>query len=356
MILREINFQGFRNLADLKLNFAEDFNFFIGNNAAGKTNLLEAIFYVCVASSFRAREERSLIRFNNDFLRVDAATDGKKASIYLDKDKKRLTLQGNEVHKLSDYIGWLGVTLLSIEDIWILRGSPARRRSFLDWTIAKFTPSFVVDSTEYRKIVRQRNKALQQANENGDVDLLDVFDEQLINYGNAIYKKREENLPELKKHISEIGSELGLKKLDFEYKATCPDMEITRNILEGMRNKEIAFGQTLVGPHRDDLQFSIEGHSTKYYASEGEERAAAISLKLAEAEILHEKKGDRPILLIDEVGPELDYAKKETLINLFEGQVFYASTQMPQLTKLKNQIKNNVFKIERGCIEISAKN
>jgi DNA replication and repair protein RecF len=355
MILKKLIYQGFRNLSDKELDFTEDFNFVIGNNGAGKTNLLEAIFYVGLASSFRVKEEKNLIRTDEQFLRIDAQTDDNRAVIYLDNSKKKLMLQGNEVHRLSNYIGWLGITILSIEDIWIIHGVPARRRGYLDWVIIKISPSYLSNMIEYRKILRQRNKVLQSAHENGNPALLDVFDEQLIKYANEIYRERRRILPELKKYITVTGSELGLKKLDITYQSNCPNMELTQDILGKLREKELIFGYTLAGPHRDDLLFWIDGHLLKNYASEGEERTAAISSKMAEAEIYYNKTGKRPILLLDEVAAELDEVKRETLLKLLKGQIFYASTQLPQYVHIQ-QKRHRIFLVKRGIIEVSAKN
>ncbi len=342
-------------MADAELEFADDFNFIIGENGAGKTNLLEAIFYVGLASSFRVHEERSLIGSDRQFLRVGAEANGKKAIIYLDDKKKKLMIQDNEVHRLSDFIGWLGITFLSIEDIWIIRGSPAKRRSFLDWVIAKISPIYCANLIEYRNILRQRNSVLQSSNENGDMSLLEILDEQLIETGNEIYEARETHLPELRKNIMNIGADFSLEKLDFSYQSTCPDMKLDHHTLKKARQKEILYGHTIVGPHRDDLLFSINSHPLKYFASEGEERAAAVSLKLAESELMYGRTGKRPILLLDEVAAEFDHTKKESLLNLLKGQIFYASTQQPKFAHMR-QKKYHIFSVKRGVFEISAKN
>jgi len=355
MGLERINYQGFRNLADAELRFADDFNFIIGQNGAGKTNLLEAIFYVGLASSFRVHEERSLIRSDSQFLRVNAVANGKRAVVYLDTERKKLMIQGNEVHRLSDFIGWLGITFLSIDDIWIIRGSPAKRRAFLDWAIAKVSPIYYAQVTEYRTIVRQRNKVLQSAHENGDVGLLDILDEQLIKTGNEIYGTREAHLPELKKNIKQIGADLGLENLEMSYESTCPDMRLSQSTLRTARQKEMLWGHTIVGPHRDDLLFSINDHPLKHFASEGEERAAAVSLKLAESEYLYKKTGVRPILLLDEVAAEFDSMRRESLLNLLQGQVFYASTQLPKFTHLQKK-RYTIYSVKRGIFEVSTKN
>lgn len=356
MVLREIDYQGFRNLVDSRLEFAEEFNFIIGENGAGKTNLLEAIFYVGLASSFRVREERNLINVDKQYLRINARTNGKNASVYLDSDKKKLTLQGNDVQRLSDFVGWIGITVLSIEDIWIVRGSPSKRRSFLDWTMTKMSPSYLADLMEYRKILRQRNKVLQSADEIGDLGLLDIFDEQLMQYGNRIYEEREKNIPALKRYVASMSAHFGLDNVDIDYASSCSGMRIDQDILTEVRQKELMFGQTIVGPHRDDLIFLMHDRPLKYFASEGEERAVAISLKLAEAEMLSTKAGDRPILLLDEVAAELDNKRREILLSLLKGQVFYASTHMPQFTKINQQRQCKTFEMKRGEVEVSKTN
>jgi DNA replication and repair protein RecF len=216
MVLKKLKYQGFRNLADAELEFADNFNFIIGKNGAGKTNLLEAIFYVGLASSFRIREEQNLIRIGEPFLRVDAETEDMRAIVYFDGQKKKLTLHGNEVRRLSNYVGWLGITTLSIEDIWMVRGAPSRRRAFIDWTIAKTSTVYLSNLIEYRKILRQRNRILQNGGDNKDSDVLELFDEQLIRTGNEIYRKRADFLPKLREHITAFGQELGLQKLTFD--------------------------------------------------------------------------------------------------------------------------------------------
>lgn len=355
MALLKIRYQGFRNLADTELLFADTFNFIVGDNGAGKTNLLEAIYYVGLASSFRAKEEKSMICRTSDHLRVDAEAQGKRAAVYLDSNRKKLTLGGNDVQRLSDYIGWLGVTLLSIEDIWLIRGSPARRRSFLDWMIAKISPRYCGALTEYKKIIRQRNRALQIANETGKHDVLDVFDDQMTRTGNEIYAMREDFMPHIKEHVTGSGTALGLKKLNVSYASSCHDMRLDPEVLGKVRLKEIMRGHSIIGPHRDDLIFTLEGHRLQDFASEGEERSAAIALRLAEAEILYNRTGTRPIMLLDEVTAELDHTRRNAVLGLLNGQIFYASTQLPQFAgSLEN--KYHVFAAQRGHFEISSKN
>ena len=354
MVLKKIKYQGFRNLVDAELEFTDDFNFIIGKNGTGKTNLLEAIFYAGLGSSFRVREEEHMIRIGESFLRVDAETENISAAVFYDGHKKKLILQGNEVRRLSNYVGWLGLVILSIEDIWMVRGGPSRRRSFMDWTIAKISAVYLSNLIEYRRILRQRNSILQNGDEN-NYEVLQLFNEQLIKTGNEIYRERAAFLPKLKDTITVFGNELGLQKLTLGYRSTCPDMHLNEKVLNRIRSRELIVGHTLVGPHRDDLIFSIKDRPLKDYASEGEERAGVISMKLAEAEILYKETGQRPILILDEVGAELDRDKIEILLGLLKGQIFYASTQLPGFSHGGGQ-KNKYFTIERGSIEVSPEN
>lgn len=340
-------------MRDAEIQFAEDFNYVTGDNGAGKTNLLEAIFYACNASSFRESEDRSLIRFGAECLRVEAEADGDRSgAVYADASRKRITLGGRHVSRISDFIGWLSVTVMSIDDIWIVRGSPARRRAFLDWTIAKLSATYAADLAEYRKVVFQRNRFLQAYRDSGSDKLFEVFDERLIESGNEIYKKREAKLPEIRKRFAEFGQQFSSKGFDINYQSSCANMRLDADFLGRVRPREIALGQTVAGPHRDDLVFLINGRSMRTYASEGEERAASISLKLAEAEMLFQARGERPVLLLDEVGAELDLTKREILQDLVKGQVFYASTQLPASNPGAGS-RCRWFCIKDGTVEVS---
>ncbi len=356
MVLANIEYQGFRNLKDASVEFNHSMNLVVGANAAGKTNLLEAIFFAAFASSFRAHEDRNLIRFNENYMRVKASTSEKTGSVFYNGDKK-LTLDGLVKQRLSDYVGWLLVTILSLEDIWLVRSAPARRRAFLDWLLAKLTPLYLHDLGEYRKILRQRNRALQMVRENGDESLLDVYDEQLVTMANKIYIERNKTMPELSATAGRVADELGLKRLTVDYVSTCPSMTLTGEALRKSRHREILWGETTIGPHRDDIAFALNSKDLKCFASEGEERLAVIALKLAEAEMLYARTHQQPVLLLDEVAAELDENRKKTFLALVgelikreQGQVFYASTRIPDFLE-PNHYKT--INVTDGEIEVS---
>jgi len=353
-MLKKINYQGFRNLTDGNLNCVNGFNFIIGDNGAGKTNLLEAIFYVSCASSFRIREEKNLITADRTYLRINAQSNGTEASIYLDNDQKKLTLGGNEIHRLSEYLGWVSVTILSIDDIWLVRGAPAKRRSYLDWLIAQLKPSYISTLSEYRRTIQQRNRLLIEMKTNDTGDLIDSFNEKYINLANDIYSIRARYFPKIKEKVRYYGDQFELNKLDLEYQSSVPDMKIDQKTLDRNRSREIIFGHTLIGPHRDDILLKIDQNPCRNYASEGEERAISIALRLSEAEMLHDQNGDRPVLLLDEIGAELDETKRTKIFSMIGGQVFYASTKLPSYNFQDHPFQ--VINVMRGSLEISTKN
>lgn len=349
MILRSIEYQGFRNLTDDRLEFSGVFNVFNGENGAGKTNLLEAIFYACVASSFRVKDERNLIRINHDCLRLTARSDSRTAQVFFNGEK-RLLLQGQPVKSLNEYIGWLPVTILSLEDIWIIRGAPVKRRSFLDWLITKLNPSYLTSLAEYRRVLRQRNRVLQTARFEGDPGLLDAYDEQLVRLGNELYRERSRHMPGLFQRTVDRAGRLGLRDLQAVYESTCPDRTMTVEQLRRVRANELKWGETTVGPHRDDIRFLVAGRPIRDFASEGEERTAAIALKLAEIDLLQAKAGAPPIILMDEATAEFDERRVSALLAMLHGQIFYSSTRPPDFPIAGDGRR---FRVAGGRLEVS---
>lgn len=353
MGLQALSIQGFRNLTDTTVSFSKHFNFFSGNNGAGKTNLLEAIYVAGTASSFRARENRMLIKNGTPYFRVEAHADMTNASIYYDGTRRKLMRAGNEVKRLSEYVGWLGITMLSIEDLWIVRGAPVQRRSFFDWLIAKASPRYLDDLIEYRKLVSQRNRVLQSIRNNGNQGVLDAYNERYIALSNRVYQERKHFMPVLRACVVEISGQLGLNRFEIDYHSTCPEMNIDRTQIERVYDREVHYGRTVIGPHRDDLHFSLEGQILQHFASEGQERAAAISLKLAEASIIERNTGQRPLLVLDEASGELDTLKRKHLLDLLDGQVFYASTRFPSHIPVGSR-ECAYFTVQGGTIETAS--
>lgn len=346
-MLQELEYKGFRNLIDRRLEFSEHFNLFTGANGAGKTNLLEAIFFSAYATSFRTNEERNLLKFNEPFLRVEARSERNEASVFYNGEKK-VFLGGNERHRLVEFIGWIQITVMSLDDIWIIRGAPSKRRAFLDWLISKFNLNYAFNLSEYRRILRQRNSLLRKANEGVDLELLDVLNEQIVHYGNELYKERARILPKLKEKIAEIGESLGINQLNIDYHTSCPEMCLNIDLLKERESDDLRLGETTVGPHRDDFSIVGNRYPLKNFASEGEIRLSALALKITEAKLLQEKSGEKPILLLDEVASELDERRKTMLFKNLEGQIFYATVREDNYIK---KLTTKRFSVQEGRIE-----
>ncbi len=347
MILQEIEFEGFRNLLDGRILFCGGLNIITGENGSGKTNLLEAIFFSAYGTSFRTNDDKNMVKFNNPYMKVSGISSEVKASVFYNGTKKFI-INGNEKERLSDYVGWLPVVVMSLNDIWIIRGAPAKRRSFLDWLLIKSHPVYGANLNEYKKILRQRNLLLQQ--ENLDISLLDVYNEQFIYWANLIYTERKKILPVFKKMLELKGKEIGLGEISFEYISSCPDMELTLNDLKKIEPLEFNRGETLLGPHRDDFTIQINGYPAKQFSSEGESRIIALLLKLIEGEIIRQKINQEPIFLLDEVTIELDRIYRKKFFEMIKGQIFYATVD--GLDDINNQDKKT-FIVKRGSVAVS---
>ncbi|MEO0137115.1 MAG: DNA replication and repair protein RecF [candidate division WOR-3 bacterium] len=346
MILQELEYEGFRNLMDAKLSFCAGLNIITGDNGAGKTNLLEAIFFSAYGTSFRTHDDRNMVKFNAPFMRVTGFAPTTMATIFYNGTKK-LAINGNEKQRLSEYIGWLPCVVMSVNDIWIIRGAPVKRRNFLDWLLIKIHPVYGANLSEYRKILRQRNALLRQ---NPSRDLLEIYNHQFVHWANLIYEERLSILPYLQEKIKTIGRMLGLDEISFEYFSSAPDLKITLDDLKKNESKDLERSETTIGPHRDDFIIKINGRSAQKYASQGECRLLAILLRLIECEIIKQKTNQEPVYLLDEVTGELDHAHRKKIFELIRGQIFFATVQdlddLPFVERKKIVLK-------RGAIAIS---
>ncbi len=347
MILQGIEYEGFRNLTDNRITFGEGLNLINGENGAGKSNLLEAIFFAAYGTSFRTSDDRSLVKFDASHLRIVGKSTNAEATVFYNGTKKYM-LNGCARNRLSEYAGWLSVVIMSLNDVWIIRGAPAKRRSFLDWLLIKLNPVYSTNLSEYRKVLRQRNCLLQQPSR--DPSLFEIYDQQLIRWANIIYEDRRRIIPIIREKVAQKAREMGISEVSFEYLCSCPDMHLTPELLTKNRPTENRKGETTLGPHRDDIHISIDNHPAKNYASEGECRLIAIILKLAEAEIIQIKTTDKPIFLLDEVAMELDRKNRTRFFDLIDGQIFYASVE--PLNDLPRPDMNR-FYVRGGAIALS---
>jgi DNA replication and repair protein RecF len=367
MQLHNIRIEGVRNLADGEINFDTHVNYLFGDNGAGKTSILEAIHFLAVGRSFRTNRDNEILKYDAPYLKISAKVNDNneetEAEIRLADGVKTAFLNQQKQDKLSSYLGWLPVVTILLADIDLVSGPPDRRRNFIDLAISKINKFYLRNLIEYRAVLMQRNKLLQGTQNVVEEAHYEAWESAIAKYGNEIYAERRKIIPSLLADAQKFYSVfMENRKIIFEYKINLDTFEsnITNheekflNLLKNNREKDQELGHTTIGPHRDDIIIKEESlaqiagsyRAVRKFGSEGEQRLAALSLKLAEAELLA-KNNRRPIFLLDEVASELDANNTKKLFELIKGQFIYATAK-----EFKNIINRNgkIFYVEKGKI------
>ena len=361
MYIEELELKNFRNYEELKVSFNKNVNIFLGRNAQGKTNLLEGIYLNAMAKSFKTNHDKELIRFGEDYCVIKtkafAGDEDQTTEIIIDKTgKKGIKIDGVKVKRTSELLERLYIIVFSPEDLKIVKDEPEKRRRFIDRELCQIKPGYLSDLSDYRRILKQRNAYLKQQDIN--MDMLDVWDQSLAEYGSRIIKRREEFI----KNIDEISRDIhgrisgGAETLELKYE---PNVYFEENTAEEFyqllckrRAEDIALRTTGHGPHKDDLKISADGIDLRKYGSQGQQRTAALSLKLSEIKLIEQETGEKPILLLDDVLSELDNDRQKYLINsLGENQMFITTTDIIG-SVAKALPEGKIFTIEQGKIKI----
>ncbi|KKI89492.1 recombinase RecF [Bacillus sp. SA1-12] len=338
MYIKELKLKNYRNYEDLMIQFENKVNVILGENAQGKTNVMESIFVLAMAKSHRTSNDKELIRWDKDYAKIEGSVEKYNRStelqLIISKKGKKAKLNHLEQEKLSQYVGAMNVIMFAPEDLNLVKGSPAVRRRFIDMEIGQVSAVYLHDLSRYQKIMQQRNHYLKllQIRKQTDQTMLDVLTAQLSEAAAKIIQKRLQFINELQKWAQPIHSGIsrGLETLDIKYKPSVEvseDNELTKMIdayeqkFAKIREKEIERGTTLAGPHRDDMIFNVNGHDVQTYGSQGQQRTTALSLKLAEIDLIHNEIGEYPILLLDDVLSELDDYRQSHLLNTIQGKV-----------------------------------
>ncbi|GFN31287.1 DNA replication/repair protein RecF [Paenibacillus xylaniclasticus] len=335
MYLKKIALRNYRNYDTLELDTDSSVNLFIGPNAQGKTNLLESIFTLALTKSHRTSKDKELIGWTASDAHVHGEVDKLYGTVKLDlmlsTQGKKAKINGLEQRRLSDFVGALNVVMFAPEDLEIVKGTPGVRRRFLDMEIGQVQPGYLHTLQQYAKVLVQRNNYLKTLwSSGGDKQgLLEVWNVQLAEFGVKIIKKRKYFIQKLQQWAEQIhaGITAGSEQLTIAYKPSF-DIEDESVLfdhfmlkLTQVKDQEIRRGTTLVGPHRDDLIFYINGKEAQTFGSQGQQRTTALSLKLAEIELIREEIGEYPLLLLDDVLSELDRNRQTQLIETFQAKV-----------------------------------
>jgi len=368
MQLKTLELQGYRNYDTIKLATEAGVNIFIGPNAQGKTNLLEAIHVLSLTKSHRTSKDKELIGWDRNAAVIKAELERRHGSASLElqisAQGKKAKINGLEQRKLSSFVGTLNVVLFAPEDLDIVKGAPGVRRRFMDMEIGQVHPGYLYDMQQYQKILQQRNNYLKSTDiHRASPAMLDVWNEQLVSYGVKMMQKRKNFIVHLQKWAEKIhaGITAGNELLSVMYRPSFGNGEelqaqddsslFQQFMLKLSQGKEQEFrrGTTLAGPHRDDLAFAINGKDVQSFGSQGQQRTAALSLKLAELELMHEEIGEYPLLLLDDVLSELDQTRQTQLIETFQSRVqtFITTTGLESvnMSRLKDA---SVFHVRNG--------
>lgn len=368
MYLESIELKNFRNYEAVSLSFSPSINVLIGENAQGKTNLVESIYFLAMSRSHRSSRDRELIRWDSDFAKVNGQLIKKSHSvpleIVLSKRGKIAKMNHLEQRKLSDYIGQLNVILFAPEDLSLVKGSPSVRRRFIDMELGQMNKIYLHHLSQYQRVLKQRNQFLKKAkyDRKHDALYLEILTEQLATEGAEVLYHRYHFVKQLTKWAERVQTDIsnGKEELRIHYKTTSQlsdkmsKEELFNQLqLEYQKSKEqeIDQGTTTIGPHRDDLVFYVNERNIQTYGSQGQQRTTALSVKLAEIELMYEMTGEYPILLLDDVLSELDDSRQTHLLQAIQNKVqtFITTTSLDgvQMDLLENP---RIFNVENGEI------
>ncbi len=370
MYINELSLRSYRNYDQLSLTFDHTINVIIGENAQGKTNLMEAIYVLAFTRSHRTPRDKELIQWDAEYGKIKGSVFKRNRrfplEIVISNKGKKAKLNHIEQKRLSDYIGALNVVMFAPEDLNLVKGSPQVRRRFIDMEIGQIQPTYIYHLGQYQKVLRQRNHLLKelQRKPGADRTMLSVLTDQLMEHAATIIERRFKFLQLLRSWAAPIheGISRNLEKLEISYDASVKvsedmNLEIIKKTYEDkfseIESKEIDRGTTLAGPHRDDLVFYVNGKDVQTYGSQGQQRTTALSLKLAEIELIHSEVGEYPILLLDDVLSELDDFRQSHLLHTIQGKVqTFVSTTSIDGIEHEALDQAEIFHVKDGTIEV----
>ena len=364
MIIKSLELSDFRNYENLKIDFSSGTNILYGDNAQGKTNILEAIFMSATTKSHKGSKDKEIIRFGKDEAHIRTILDRDNAEYRVDmhlrsSKTKGIAIDGQKIKRASDLIGKLNVVFFSPEDLSIIKNGPSERRRFMDMELCQLDQVYLNSLSKYNKLVVERNKVLKDLFDHPENSvLLDVQDKQLCEYGSVIIKTREKFIGDLNEIIRPIHNKLtgGKEDLSIYYEPNVDAADFEKK-LSSSRQRDIYAKQTTVGPHKDDFSFIVKRNSDnsekidiRKYGSQGQQRTASLSLKLSEIEIVKKAKKENPVLLLDDVLSELDRKRQQFLLDsIGDIQTFITCTGIDDFVN-DRFVMNRVFYVENGKV------
>lgn len=358
MIIKSIELCNFRNYERENFHFHEGTNVIYGDNAQGKTNVLEAIYVGGTTKSHKGSKDSDMIKREEKEAHIRYFVEKKgctfKIEIHMKRGKtKGIAIDGLPIKSSKELMGLCNIVFFSPEDLGIIKDGPEERRRFIDMELCQLNKAYLYYLTQYKKILRQRNALLKQIQEKkAQSETLEIWDLQLVESGKKVIELREEFVNHIGKIMKEKHAKLTGQReiIEVEYKPNCSAGKLEESIFMNT-HRDIIQGSTTVGPHRDDMLFYINQQEIKKYGSQGQKRTAALSLKMAEIEIVEKITGEKPILLLDDVLSELDRNRQNYLLENIKGiQTIITCTGLEEFVKNGINI-NQTFEIVNGTIK-----
>lgn len=357
MHVNSLELKNFRNYDMERLEFSPHTNVIYGNNAQGKTNILEAVYLFAHGRSHRAKNDKELIRFGEDFSRIaiqfEDSNRSHNAKMHLKRNgKKAVSINSVPISKLSKLMSYLNVVMFSPEDLDLIKGSPSFRRRFIDSSLSQLYPNYLVNLTEYNKALLQKNSLLKQLrsqNKKND-SLLTVWNMTLAQKGAIIMKYRSEFVEFINKFACAIQKEISNEELNISYAPSIKEFNENGFLeyLEAHQQREIEMTSAQWGVQRDDLNITINSNEARLFGSQGQQRTAALSMKIAQADYIEHIKGEYPVLLLDDIMSELDISRRMYLSQKIRNKQVLITTTDTDIIESTSDTK--LFKIDNGKI------
>ena len=357
MRIRSLELENFRNYDHLLISFDDETNILYGDNAQGKTNILEAIYFCAVSRSHKGSRDKDCISFQKNEAHIKCITEKEhfcdRIDIHLKKNQhKGIALNGVPLRRASELFGNLCAVFFSPEDLSIIKKGPADRRRFMDMELCQTDPYSTMNLSNFSRAVMQKNQLLKDiAAQPYLKDTLDVWNEQILKFGREVILARRRFIEECSPIIGQIHEKLteGKEPLKVLYEPNVSEDDFEKKLLSEA-DRELRMKMSLVGPHRDDLSFLVDGADLRTFGSQGQQRTAALSLKLSEIEWIRKRKKENPVLLLDDVLSELDRNRQNKLLDFIQGiQTIITCTGVDDFVDSRCSV-NRVFKVVNGTV------
>ena len=364
MLIRKLILRNYRNYKELSLDFCDNINIFLGQNAQGKTNIIESVYYSAFGHSHRTRNDSELILWNERqaLLQLSMERLGVRQELRFEfhREKRRSIFFNESQIRAGELIGKLNTVLFSPEDLFIIKGAPLGRRRFLDRELSQASPSYYHDLLGYTRIVTQRNALLKRIREHSAREnLLELWDQQLAEYAVRITEKRREAVQKLNELSNLMQQRISgsRENLFISYHISGMEENMTNDLLSWynekigkMRSMDIMRGSTGIGPHHDDLVLSVNGADLRSFGSQGQQRTGALALKLSELEFLHAETGEYPVLLLDDVMSELDKVRRQQLLDFIRQEQIQTLVTATDEAYFPQTGLDAVYEVQEGMV------